>query len=455
MLPLIQFKKELVNKIKPPGFVILTTTLLLSMASITFTMNMASSQLLDNQIIANYYRNNEAFVNAESGINFVLSQLDDPVMSQLLLSDLSVAYPSSPYHYIVNVELINVSQLAITSVGTSVDGSAQRKISLVVDSYLNFPIPTATVSTNGKLNLDNSVSVNDGCEGLSSSDCQASGNVAENMLLSNPALEMQETVPCSGGHVGNNIIGNELLVGDSTSEEVKLNSEATGYDWRDNSFSDGSTIAGISTDPSLTANSLFEATFAMQMNEDNIAGLSAVTIDTSHGDNCSQRLQALDDEDVIILIKGDCDISGLYTGHNYVFTIGSTESPKLIFIEGGTFNIAPNAKVSVIGMLYFLPGTHDLVDASGNLVDSNGDLVTQAIQVTDSNINLGVINVNGALLSEYTCSYASANTVNGDSIRQHLSIRFDKLVLDKLYSDLGVEAIESGYRLSPGTWRDF
>ncbi|MCP4324698.1 MAG: hypothetical protein GY787_23175, partial [Alteromonadales bacterium] len=70
---------------KQQGFAIFTSAVLLSIAGIMFTASLASSQLVDNQIIGNYYRNNEAFANAESGINFVLSMLDNKIQAGVLL----------------------------------------------------------------------------------------------------------------------------------------------------------------------------------------------------------------------------------------------------------------------------------------------------------------------------------------------------------------------------------
>ena len=460
---------QLINNqvIREQGFAVLLSTLLLAMAAILFTVNMACSQLIDNQIIANYYRNNEAFANAESGVNFVLSQLDDPQRAQLLLNNLPVTYSSSASHYSVRVDKLTVNRLSITSDATSVDESAIRQINLEVDFYLNFPIPSAAVSANGKLNLDDSALVNDGCEGLNKSDCFASGNVAEDMLVSNPAIEIEDD-ECSGGSVGINVIADNVLKGASQEKIITTITTADGvqrYDWGKSESPESSYISEQPLEPDFKAGSLFEATFALPMNADNLDKIwdNAAQIDNSYGGDCSEQLQIIDEQKEIIYIKGDCDISQYYTqqsktSENKVFTIGSAEHPKLVFIEGGTFKTQPNTGARVVGMLYFLPGKHELVDDNDNLVDLNGVLLADqadAIQMTDTSIDMGAVNVNGALLSEYKCSHDGYDKTDHNNSKQHFSARFDKLVLDKLYADLGVNPTGSGYRLAAGSWRDF
>lgn len=453
--------------VKQQGFVILTSVVLLTLACIIFTTHMASSQLVDNQIIANYYRNNEAFANAESGINFVLSQLDDPEIAQILLSTLPVIYDSTSSHYSVAVQKVNASRLAIRSDGTSVDGSAKRQVSIEVDFYLNFPIPVAALSANGKLNLADSALINNGCEGLSSNDCHA-GNVAENMLISNPAIEVDGDEECSAGKVGSNVIAEEALKGDSPVKSIAKIIDEDGterYDWGSVSISEGSEIGSLTPDLELNPSTLFEATLGAEMSEDNLDILwnNSLQIDMRNGGDCSDMLLDVGDQDTIIFIKGDCNISGFnatqsQTSENSVFTIGSVDNPKLIFIEGGTFIASTGTEASVVGMLYFLPGRYDLVDDVGNFIDLEGnplDDFEAVIQVVEPSIELGTISVNGALLTEYQCSHDGYDTQALNVTDQHLSARFDRLVLNELYSDLGVAAIGSGYRLVPGTWRDF
>lgn len=469
MSPLLNVKKRSnIWARKERGVVILTSTILLSVAGIVFTVNMASSQLIDNKIIANYYRNNEAFANAESGINFVLSQLDDPMKAQALLTSLPTRYESPVNHYQVTVDKIMASRLSITSEATSIDGSARRTINLEADFYLNFPIPTAAVSVNGKLNLDSSALVNDGCEGLGASECLSAGNIAENMLLSNPSLEVDANDACSGGHVGENIVASNVLKGSSLQKTVTKVTDSDGverYNWGKVITSAGSLLGDITPEPELEAGSLFEATFALSRNQQNLDKLwdNAAQIDTTNGEDCSELLQFIDHEKEIIYIKGDCHISQYYTeqsntSENKVFTIGSTEHPKLVLIEGGSFSTSANTGAKVIGMLYFLPISRDLVDAQGHLVDLNGTPLPEgsdAVQIEDSSVDMGGININGALLSEYKCSHDGYDKRDSNSTKQHFSARFDKLVLDKLYSDLGMITTGSGYRVAAGTWRDF
>ena len=469
MLPFIQLKKCYINKsTKQKGFAVLTSTVLLSLAGIVFTANMASSQLIDNQIVGNYYRNNEAFANAESGVNFVLSQLDDSASTQALLKNLPMTYENIANHYKVIVKEITPRKLSITSESSSIDGSAKRQINLEVDLYINFPIPTAALSVNGKINLDEFSSVNDGCEGLGSSACMASGSVAKNMLVSNPKIEINGSDLCSDDGIGKNTIETNVLKGESSGKTIDKITDINGierYNWESVSIPEGSEINGLTPDLALEANSLFEATFGLEMNQENIdeLWLGSAQVDMRNGGDCSSMLHNVDVTKDIIYIKGDCNVSqydaqNSKTSEKKVFTIGSIEHPKLVFIEGGTFITPANTDASIIGMLYFLPSTHTLVDEVGNLVDLNGTALEEqadAIQIKDTSVDMGGVNVNGALLSEYQCSHDGQNKEGNSASREYLSARFDKLILDKLYYNLGIGATKSGYRLSAGTWRDF
>jgi len=443
------------------GFVVLVTTVLLSIAGIAFTAHMVSSQLMDNKVIANYYRSNEAFANAESGFSFALSQFDDPEIAQSLIANLPAQFDKQTHHYSVTIERINDSQVLIISNGTSNDGTANRTVSAEADYYLNFPIPKAALSSNGRLSLDDSALVNDGCEGLSSDECTANGNIAEYMLLSNPNVNTQGADFCSAQEVGEAV----ALEGSSDIKLITAIVDESGIerlDWGDNNFVAGSEIAGVEVDASLEVSSLFEATFSLEMSDNNLDQLwgNTVSLDMSNGGDCAARLTALDDQDDVVFIKGDCDISQYYADPSNsidanVFTIGSASSPKLVFIEGGTFITDTNTVLSVVGMLYFLPGTQDLMDNNGNLVDLSGEPLIEeesALQIPEVNLDLGHVHSNGALLSEYQCAYVQGNNITA---QPHFSARFDKSILDTLYAKLGVKAISSGARVSAGTWSDF
>ena len=125
------------------GFVVLTTVIFLCIAAIIFTSNMARLQLTDNQITGNYYRNSEAFMNAESGINFILSQLNDEILREGILARLPneqtekphYEHVNNPSHYIVHLNRVNENRLEIVSHGRSMDNTAKRDIHLEVDIY--------------------------------------------------------------------------------------------------------------------------------------------------------------------------------------------------------------------------------------------------------------------------------------------------------------------------------
>ena len=165
------YPSKQVSQKKCQGFAVLASVILLCLASIVFTSHIASSQIIDNKIIANYYRNAEAFANAESGVNFILAQLDDSALAQTILINLPFHHSSIARHYQVTVQELQLGKIQITSAGTSIDGTAKREINVEADFYLDYPVPEAPLSTNGKLNLDESSLVNDGCEGLGNADC--------------------------------------------------------------------------------------------------------------------------------------------------------------------------------------------------------------------------------------------------------------------------------------------
>ena len=454
MLPTIFINNYDVKKIaKQQGFAVLTSTILLTLAGMAFTANMVSSQLVDNQIVGNYYRNKEAFSNAESGVNFALSQLNDAQVLQALLLDLPKTYENNSKHYQVVVQRVTDRKLSITSDAFSTDGTANRQINLEVDIYINFPIPSAALSVNGKLNLDESAAINDGCEGLGIDACFAAGNISQYMLISNPNISDKSGDLCTDDSLDKNNKTTHQPIGE-TSEKIISKTDDDGIerdDWGNVSIPEGSEINGITLEPMLKANSLFEVTFGLQMNQVSLEHLwlDAVQIDMSYAGDCSSKLLNLDDTQEIIYIKGDCNINqydAQYSSawENKKFTIGSSEHPKLVIIEGGEFIVPNNVDTSVVGMLYFLPDTQALQDEVEKIIDLNA-----------ASVDMSGVSVNGALLSEYQCSHNGIDNVDNNNNANFLSARFDKLVLDKLYSDLGIKAISSGYRLSAGTWRDF
>jgi len=423
MLGLIALIKQSIYKKKQQGFVVLSAVMLLCIAGIMFTANMISSQLLDNQVIANYYRNKEAFLSAESGIHFALSQLPPPTLSEPLPTGLPFVYVSADNHYSATVTESAAQRLQITSEGTSADGSAKKVMTLEVEPYFDFPIPTAALSSNGKVNLRGYVQIINGCD--ASGECQKSGNVAENSLLTNPGLDSVDWWCSELLSIGKNIIEDDTLLGNisiSTVDKITDSDGTERYDWGDSLFPEGTEIGGIKIDSELSASSLFEKTFGTQMNQGSLDTLrnNALFIDVYAGDHCLDKLQEVTDADVIIFITGICNLNS----SSESIVIGSIEHPKLVIIEGGSFN----TPVDIFGMVYFVPGSN----TSGSLIDSK--------------VDMGRVSVEGALLSEYRCSYPGKDS---------LSVNFNKSLLNDLYAALGVGISASGYRLSVGTWRDF
>jgi len=439
------------------GFAVLTSALLLSIAGIAFTVNMASTQLIDNQIVANYYRNNEAFINAESGMNFVLSKLTDSALATQLLATLPREYTDNTHHYRVEVTQIDGNTLQIISYGRSMDNSAQRTIQLQANFLVNRNPPVSPLSSNGKLNIDSTANLNDGCEGLTAADCLSSGNIAAYMIVSNPDGTVVPD-PANEGDLlcfaddpldANNISENAYY-GDASNGRVVDNNG----DWGAVLAPEGSVFFGIASDPNLDPSSLFEATFGIKQTESNMSALENyaflvdMTIDGAL--SCSEQLKNVTAEDVVIYIKGNCNIdqgdaSKSATSENKRFTIGSVENPKMVFIEGGTFINQPNTGASVVGMLYFLPGQHNVFDAQGNVIGTEEDL----------SVDMGGIRVNGALLTEYKCSHDGYDKTDNNGTKQHFSARYDRAVLNDLYKDAGATAGSSNYSIKAGTWRDF
>lgn len=438
------------------GFAVLTSVVLLSLASITFTAEMASTQLIDNKIVGNYYRNNEAFVNAESGINFLLSKIDDPVIGPVVVASIPFTYSSTDNHYNVQLTRLDDNTLEIVSAGLSMDDSAQREISLQIHPEMRFNLPGAAVSFNGKLNLDASATVNNGCEGVSAANCKSPGNFADFQVVSHPANETERTADLCNGSVddvdntGVNLIADnafyQTITADNSLEIGANNAEGKVITWSNN-IAAGSDFFGTTVATDLEPSSLFESTFGVSKDE-GVAALKAsdkvAKIDMTDGSNqsCSERLEELDPKIVTIYITGDCDIGKFEEGttklsENGRFTIGTLDNPKMVFIEGGTFIDAPNTGSSVVGMLYFLPGT-------------------SVNETEDSSVDMGGVRVNGALLSEYSCSHDGYDRSDPTGTKQHFSARYDKTVLDTLYGSIGRQApIYIGYSFVQGSWRDF
>lgn len=449
------------------GFAVLTVSLLLSLACIAFTANMASAQLIDNKVIANYYRNNEAFINAESGIHLVLSQIDQ---SSTMLENLPITYHPAESSYSVTVSQLNKNSIQINSLASSLDGSAQREIQLQVYYEFSYNLPKAALSSNGKLNLAATATVNNGCEGLSAANCSSAANIAEYQLTSNPSNETQATELCTGGRLGENLIEESALYSGNADDNFLTigkqqeivdsygNTQTVSVKWPNN-IPVGSTFYGLEVAENLSPVTLFESTFgvtrAIGVNALQASAEVAV-IDMNDGSaiSCSQRLAVISDDVSTLYIKGDCDIDSNNLTENKRFTIGSVDNPKLVFIEGGTFTSLPDTGASVIGILYFIPGLTDKLDSAAMPIldpDSEG----QYQQVEQQSIDISGIRVNGAVLSDYNCSHDSYDRANTAELKQHFSARFDKTVLNRLYRNINRVAIDSGYSFVEGSWRDF
>ena len=421
------------------GFVILTTVVLLSFACIIFTIGMAKNQLLDNEIEANYYRTNEAFVNAESGINDALSKINQ---STTFLDFLPFSYSSQDNMYLVNIERVTKNKISIHSSGTSRDASAQKEIQVQVFDELSFDIPKSPFSSNGKVNLNAAATINDGCEGLSEANCISPGNIAAYSIISAPSNETAQTTSCTGSSVlGKDQIDSTVLYSNSQ-RKLTIGSE----DAWPNTIPENSVFYDLPINHNLQPQTLFQSTFGISRNEginalQNAADVLFIDMTESGSINCGEQLLQAGDEVTTIYIKGDCYIVANFD--NSPLTIGSVEHPKLVFIEGGSFVTEQSKGISVIGMLYFLPPTQQTINSDSELVTSSENV-----------IDLSGIHVNGAMLSDYACSDNHSDQ-ESSSTSAHLFIRYDKSVLNQLYKLRGSIAVASGYSLVAGSWKDF
>lgn len=406
---------------KQQGFAVLISVVLLCFAAIAFCTHLVSSQLIDNQIIGNYYRNKEAFINAESGVHFVISELENNATMPELLDDISstgsFSHSDGENNYVVTVieKTTDPSRLEITSNGTSADGSAKRQINVEVEILSEYPIPSAPLSVNGRLKLYNTASINDGCEGLTYGDCHARENIAAiTVVKGSSTVEEKCTDTTTYADIMLNTAGKVVDIADVNFGDIKL--------------TDDSPIDGLVASSAFT-DSLFEDTFGAE----SMGGgrTNSGILDINGPDHCQNDVNNSNAD--IIFINGNCKVTNTNsitnkTSENKTFTIGSVEDPKLVFIKGGRFiKDDDEIEISVVGMLYFLPPNSGL------------------------SVDIGGVKVNGALLSEYGCTYNNSD----DELKNRLSVRFDKLVLNKLYSDLGILGVPISYRLVAGTWRDF
>ena len=424
---------------------------------------MAGTQLIDNLVLGNYYRNSEAFVNAESGINLVLSQLNSVDIASQMLRNLPFTYPATmtaTSRYQVTISKLKYGKLAITSIGKSQDRSASREISLQVRYTTDFNVPISPLSSNGKLNIESTATINDGCEGVGKADCRSPGNISEQLIVSQPRAVQEETEACRGDvlqSVDESAFYGSIIDEDGDSRLKEINNN----EWGAAASSEGSIFDQVGPIEDMNnAESLFESTFGitLEAGKDELRSSGEVErIDMTVTDaiSCSEQLHDIGDDTTIIYIKGDCNIDSNDASHrnafeNKRFTIGSPDHPKMIFMEGGTFTTQPNTGASVIGVLYLLPGEYNVIDENGEVVYIDGEKQTYQ----DQSVDMGGIRVNGALLSEYNCSADSYDTTN-QRTKQYFSTRYDKKILNELYNQLGMTASTSHYQLVEGSWRDF
>ena len=429
---------------KQKGFAVLTTVVVLSVAGIIYSLNMAHSQMIDNRILGNIFRNNEALVHAESGINLILNKLSHLNTAEEVLNHLPFTYPeslsdTSDYQILVkHVDDTDEQQLLITSTGYSQDKTAIKTVSLKVERIEVFDIPVSVLSSNGLLKINSKGNINTGCEGLSKENCRSPGNIAEQAVTSQVS---------SGAGNSDLCVSNEndsLLTYDVENIVNQEWGEATSF--VDALFDGVDEISELDK-----PNSLFQRTFGISLSDAKQAlafsnKVASVDMTSSSILSCSEQLNAIDPDISVIYIKGDCEIEA----DSEYFTIGTSNDPKMIFFEGGSFRTQSNTGVSVNGMLYFIPSIQDVLDENGDPLYIDGAKQTIELQSLD----MSGIRINGALLSEYNCSHNESDKDNNAST-QHFSVRYDKTVLNTLYSQLELVASAAHYQTVVGSWKDF
>ena len=433
--------KNSIQYFKQKGFAVLTTVVILSAAGIIYTLNMAHSQLIDNRILGNIFRNNEALVHAESGINLILNKLSHLNTAEDILNHLPFTYPeilsdTNDYQILVkHVDDTDEQQLLITSMGYSQDKTATKIVTLKVQRIEVFDIPVSALSSNGQLKINSKGNINTGCEGLAKEDCRSPGNIAEQAVINQVSPESND---------------NELCVSDENDSlltyEVK---NIVNQEWGEATSFAGTLFDGVTeiSEPS----SLFQRTFGISLNDakqvlafsDKVA---SVDMTDSPVLSCSEQLSEIDSNISVIYIKGDCEIEA----DSEHFTIGTSNEPKMVFFEGGSFSTQANTGVSVNGMLYLIPSTQALLDENGEEIYIDG--VKQLVE--QQSVDISGTRINGALLSEYNCLHNESDKDKNAST-QHFSVRYDKIVLNTLYSQLELVASVTHYQIIAGSWKDF
>jgi len=418
------------------GFAVLTIVLLLSVASLIFTLNMAQVQLLDNQLLANDYRNKEALLHAESGVNLMLNQLNHANVVSQLLNDLPFVYPvvlsaNDPFQVQLSQQVDQ--PLQITSTGYSQDHHAMKQIVLTLQALAHYGIPESSVTSNAALTLNDKAQIQRDCEKLGCTDAELAAPLIDARLFNSPLCLDSASLNLS-------------------SEQRNLQQQLQYHPWGAATSFAGTFLdnAGTLIDMN-TAQSLFEKTFGAYQSEalytlSMAEGVTTInTTETALSDDvnslCRQTLQQTDDNHQVLYIQGDCDL----TNNTTPYVLGSSEYPKMIFIEGGRFISQVGVKIN--GLLYYLPGKQPVLNAAGEKVYLNGVLQTMEEQT----VNLTGVQVNGALLSEYACSYNAEETEQAP----FLWVNYNPDVLNTLYQQLNVLPLSVQYKQAQGSWRDF
>jgi len=421
------------------GFAVLTLVLLLSLASLIYTVNMTQTQLIDNQILSNDYRTQAARLHAESGVSLVESQLKQGSDTKQLLHHLPFVYPT----VITDSELFQVqlSQstdqlLHLTSTGYSEDRQAIQRITLTLQRQADYGIPASGLASNAALAL------NVGATIQRDDNTQVDNDLGLALPLIHAASLTTAACP------------DRSPLGLSATSNLPVAQSGLSFAWLKNRpWGAATSFAGTFLDSATPIpdkqhpHSLFEKTFGVSMREAlpvlNIGeGVTMIKAATYHDQtmSCAQQLQSLDDRQQVLYIQGDCDL----TRYSAPYVIGSVTYPKLIFMEGGRF--VNHAGVKITGLLYYLPKQSLSNGYSASLAsDAMKTLIS-----TPQAINLTGLSVNGALLTEYACSFNEQ--VNEDA---SLWVNYNPEVLTTLYQQIGVSPINVEYQQVLGSWRDF
>ncbi len=176
-------------------------------------------------------------------------------------------------------------------------------------------------------------------------------------------------------------------------------------------------------DSKIQSDKLFQGVFGVPETPENKAWLQDLALLVG-SEGCSEALFQHKAKGGLVWLKGNCQLeprhitSQDHTGGSYL-TLGSRLNPVLLVVEGGSLS---GVGLNVFGIVFFLP----------------------AAKESPTRLTLGTSKISGAMLVDYA-------DVVAQSPESSLVVEYDKLSLSALKSRLTTD----GFRITPGSWKDF